>query len=244
MNLGANDKKKVGILAGLTLVAGYVFYSNVLSGPTDYTPSVPKTSRVVPDAEPAPAAPSPSSAPSGAPKRAGASRSSRSEEFNPVLHSKKSEDRIDPAKVDPTLMLDKLAKLQELEPTQNGRNLFQFGAPPPKEPVKLAGNEPVMKPKGPFVGPMPAPPPPPKVTPVEPPPTPIPYKYYGYTTARNNGKKTAFFLDGEEILIAAEGDTVKRKYRVVRIGNTSVVMEDVDSKKQQTLPMTEEGSAS
>jgi hypothetical protein len=33
---------------------------------------------------------------------------------------------------------------------------------------------------------------------------------------------------------------VKKRYKVVRIGLNSVVMEDVDSKVQQTLPMLEE----
>ncbi|HEY1336843.1 MAG TPA: hypothetical protein VGF59_05005, partial [Bryobacteraceae bacterium] len=162
------------------------------------------------------------------------------EEFHPVLRSKRQDEHIDTAKVDPTLKLDLLAKLQQVEPSA-GRNLFQFGAPPArKEEVALKGPEPIVRP---FVGPKQPPPPPPKMTPVEPPPPPIPYKYYGYTIARDNGRKTAFFLDGEEILLANEGQTVKRKYRVVRIGTNSVVMEDVDSKKQQTLPITEEAAS-
>ena len=33
---------------------------------------------------------------------------------------------------------------------------------------------------------------------------------------------------------------VKKRYKIVRIGATSVVMEDVDSKKQQTVKYTEE----
>jgi hypothetical protein len=55
-----------------------------------------------------------------------------------------------------------------------------------------------------------------------------------------NGKKTAFFLDGDEISVAAEGDTVKKRYRVVRIGVNSVLMEDTESKRQQSLPLTED----
>ena len=69
---------------------------------------------------------------------------------------------------------------------------------------------------------------------------PITLKYYGYSTARANGKKQAFFLDGDDILVAGEGDTVKRRYRVVRIGVNSVVMEDVDSKRQQPVALAEE----
>jgi hypothetical protein len=50
----------------------------------------------------------------------------------------------------------------------------------------------------------------------------------------------AFFLDGDDILIAFEGETLKRRYRVVRIGATSVLMEDVELKHQQPVPLAEE----
>ena len=43
-----------------------------------------------------------------------------------------------------------------------------------------------------------------------------------------------------EISVAAEGDTVKKRYRVVRIGVNSVLMEDTESKRQQSLPLTED----
>jgi len=49
-----------------------------------------------------------------------------------------------------------------------------------------------------------------------------------------------FFLDGEDILTANEGEVLKKKYKVVRIGVNSVVMEDIDTKSQQTLPLAEE----
>ena len=66
------------------------------------------------------------------------------------------------------------------------------------------------------------------------------WKYYGYTSPRGSSQKRAFFLDGEEIMTANEGEVLKRKYRVVRIGVNSVVVEDTDTKSQQTLPLQEE----
>ena len=42
-------------------------------------------------------------------------------------------------------------------------------------------------------------------------------KYYGLATKRIDDKKTAFFLDGEDILLATEGMTVKKHYKIVRI---------------------------
>jgi hypothetical protein len=104
----------------------------------------------------------------------------------------------------------------------------------------LKGPEPIVA--RPFVGPRTPPPPtPPPPPPPKPTPPPIPLKFYGISTARNNGKKTAYFLDtDQEILMAAEGETVKRRYRVVRINANSVVMEDTEFKEQQTLQLVEE----
>ena len=133
--------------------------------------------------------------------------------------------------IDPILRLDLLAKVQGVELAGGSRNLFQYGPPPVREALK--GPEPKVIPnpvvKAADDQPKPIPPPP-----------PINLKYYGFSTGRVNGKKTAFFLDGDEISVAAEGDTVKKRYRVVRIGVNSVLMEDTESKRQQSLPLTED----
>lgn len=231
MKLGANEPKKLVMLGLLAVAAGYLVYSNVLSGPSNR--ETPAAAPAVAADVPAASAPSPS-AQTTAPRAASSGRG-RSDEFHPVLRSKRPEDRIDPTKVDPTLRRDLLAKLQAVGASGNGRNLFQFGqapvkelpkGPEPKVPLKplipvVANNEPP-KPSGP------------------PPPPPINLKYYGYTSPRIGGGKTAFFLDGEDILVAKEGDTLKRRYKLVRIGVNSVVMEDTESKRQQTIPLAEE----
>jgi len=149
------------------------------------------------------------------------------------------EEHLDPMSIDPTLRLDLLAKVQAVNIEGGRRNLFTIGAPPlppePLVPVKNATQ--VAK----VYGPEPPPPPPPK--PVEPPPPPINLKYYGYSSNRGDNRKHAFFLDGDDILVAAEGETVKKRYRVVRIGVNSVVMEDTQFKHEQTLPLQEEAAA-
>jgi len=123
------------------------------------------------------------------------------------------------------------------------RNLFQFGAaPPPKEELK--GPEPKVVVAKAYVFPKPVPPRVDTPPPPPPPDPPIDVKYYGLATTRIDGKKTAFFLDGDNIILAPEGGIVKKKYRVVRIGLTSVQMENVDSKKQQSLPLAEDAGAS
>jgi hypothetical protein len=232
MKLGVNEPKKIVMLGLLVVVAGYLVYSNVLSGPSN---------RETPVAAPNRAADVPAIAGAGAPAvsavattpRASAGRG-RSDEFHPVLRSKRPEDQIDPTKVDPTLRRDLLAKLQAVTASGPGRNLFQFGQAPVKAPTGPDIKVP-LKPLTPVVAAIE----PPKPT-GPPPPPPINLKYYGFTSARAGGGKTAFFLDGEDILVAKEGDTLKRRYRVVRIGLTSVVMEDTESKQQRTIPLAEE----
>jgi hypothetical protein len=108
-----------------------------------------------------------------------------------------------------------------------------MGAPPPPKTEQLKGPEPIVPLKK-VEAAKPTPPPGP------PPPPPITLKYYGFTSPSGAAAKTAFFLDGDDILIAKEGDTLKKRYKVVRIGVNSVVMEDTDSKRQQTLPLAEE----
>ena len=234
MKLGTENRKKVGFLAALALVAGYLLYSNVFSQPDRggpppaqeparaSAPALPDAGQSTPRAE-APRAPD---------SNRGASRG-RNEEFHPVLHSKRPEDRVDPMTIDPILRLDLLAKVQGMEPAGGSRNLFQYG-PLPVKAEALKGPEPKVIPQ-PVV----------PVTDVAksagpPPPPPIALKYYGFSTARNNGRKVAFFLDGEEISVAGEGEMVKKRYRVVRIGVNSVLMEDTESKRQQSLPLAEE----
>ena len=239
MKLGANEPKKVAALGALVLVGGYLIYSNVFSR-SGSSPAPAPAKAALPDSPDAPVA-SAAGTPAREPARPGVPRAQagrgRTDEFHPILHSKRPEDRIDTSKIDPILHLDILANLQKIAFAGGGRNPFKFGPPPGKPPEPLKGPEPKI-PLAPVaevkVAPPPAPPP------AALPPPPIALKYYGFSSPPGAGTKTAFFLDGEDILVAKEGETVKRRYRVVRIGVTSVVMEDTDSKRQQTIPLTEE----
>jgi hypothetical protein len=233
MTLGNLNKRSVSFLVVLGLLAAYSVYTNLLSGP-----DIPeRASEPAPQAgTPAPAIP----AAGGTVVPAAPRPRGRSEEFHPVLRSKRPEDRIDPMTVDPTLQLDRLAKVQAVDLAGGSRNLFQFGQPEAPKVEAPKGEEPKVVVSR-FVGPKAPPPPePPKPPQPAPPPPPIPLKYYAYWMARDNNKKMAVFMDGEEILMAGEGETLKRRYRVVRINPTSVVMEDLEVKKEQTLPLAED----
>jgi len=236
MKFGAEDKKKLRALAVLgVMLVGAIYYS-FFSGPsTSYTPPAPKPAANGPVADTSTLPTADDAAP-----RIPSRNAQRAEEFHPVLRSKRKEDRIEPTKIDPRIKLYILAKLQEVPPAGSGRNLFQFGAPPAPKAVALPEKA---EPKvaliigPPLIDFTPKPPPP---KPPEPPPPPFGPKYYGLATTAANGKRRAFFLDGEDIIIRAEGETVKGHFRVVRIGQTSCVVEDTDNKKQQTIQIAED----
>jgi hypothetical protein len=232
MKLSPERKRLAYLVGALVLLGGYSLYTNVLSGPSSSTPSRPTAK-----SSPAPqAGPSYPEKQPGPPRLATSSRSS--EEFRPSLKPKRPEDRVDPMSIDPTLRLDLLAKVQSVNIEGGRRNLFSVGASPlPPEPtVAVKGETQTARVMGPQLPPAPPPPP------TAPPPPPITLKYYGYSSARADNRKHAFFLDGDDILMAAEGETVKKRYRVVRIGVNSVVMEDTQFKHEQTLPLQEEAA--
>lgn len=168
-------------------------------------------------------------------------------EFKPVLKSSRPDQRIDTTNVDPTLQLPLLARLKGVPILGGQRNLFALNSEPtgPRQPdpPKIIPKPRVDWTKRPVQGPMEKPPPPPPpAPPVKPAPPPITFKYFGYVGGAKPGAKKAFFLDGEEILVGGEGDVLKKRYKVIRVGLNSVVVRDLQFEGDQTLPL-EEGPA-
>jgi hypothetical protein len=116
------------------------------------------------------------------------------------------------------------------EPDDAARNPFRFYVkPPPPPPLPPPPPKPVRVPQ-PGDPDYVAPPPPP------PPPPPIPLKFIG--TLEQGGRKVAIFSDGRGLpLYGKEGEPILGQYRIVRIGVESVVMEYLDGKGRQTIPM-------
>jgi hypothetical protein len=226
------NKRNLAILGVLLLALGYFFYTNVLStgDAASQRPPAATAGAIVPEQQPAAAVTPVSSA-----RPAAAAR--RSSEFRPIFRSKRPEDRVDVTTVDPRLHLELLSKLQQVSAEGTGRNLFQFGAPPPPPQSKTAAKLP--REPEPIIRPMPA-----STTPNipsgPPPPPPIPLKFYGLATVRPDGTKTAFLSEGDNIHIAAEGELVKKRYKIIRINAKSIVIEDTDLKRQQTLQIEPE----
>jgi hypothetical protein len=218
MNVGA-EPKKVAILAGIVVLGlAYYFYNSS----NDVTITVPRTAPVT----------GPRTA-AGASGRA-TQRSARvlNSEFRPRVMGSRPDDKVDPASINPELHLDLLAKVESIQPAEAGRNLFQFGqAPPPKPVAPVPSNVPKI--------PVNQGPPPSAVThnvPTgPPPPPPIDLKYYGYVVSKADGLKRAFLLDGDNILMVSENQTVKQRYRIVKIALGTIEIEDTQAKNTQTL---------
>jgi hypothetical protein len=234
LELGAEPKKVIFLLA-LVAVGGYVFYDNVWNTPAPggggggaARPA--KKTALIPQAEDVLTAPAKGTAPAAAKK--GAARG-RGGEFRPSL---KMEAGV--AGVDPTLRLDLLAKVAAVEVRKVERSLFEFAAaPPPKvEDAKSRLPEPKIEVAKRFIGPPEAPPKPPP--PPKPKPPAINLKVYGSALPVGaGGVKRVFVMDGDEIFTPAEGDVLKKRYRIVKITPTTVVVEDLDFKNEQTLPV-------
>lgn len=230
--LGAEPKKVVALAAILVVGGGVAYWANqsdvpagAKSGPTPSAPAV-KTAVV-----PVQIAPRPASSTASRTSRGGRGSGS-GDDFRPTL---KLPEGIDLTRVDPTLKTNLLAKVREVSIEGGSRSLFEFYIPPPP-PVPLPKPQPILpKPvtteiKGPA----------PPVTPPKPPTLPIPLKFYGYSGNLRSNVRKAFFLDGEDIVQAGENDTIRNRYKIIRIGVNSALVEDIVAKNQQTLPLADE----
>lgn len=234
MTLGS-EPKKVAILGVLVVGVAIALYVNVFSGDTP-APVVASAPAIPPSSAQAP----PTQAKSRRTTAGGAS------EFKPRVGFARPEDRPDPATIDPTLRLDLLAKVQNVQPEEAVRNLFQYGVPvavaATAKAVPLPTNVPKIQvnnqPHPPSGATAPPGPPPAPTAP------PMTFKYYGYKVSKANGLKQAFLLDGDEIFIAGENDQVKSpRYKVVKIGISSITIEDTQFKSSQTIQLTPEATA-
>lgn len=125
--------------------------------------------------------------------------------------------------LDPRLRLDLLAESEEVVYNGAGRNIFfehQDDIPQPVTSVRLPEKQPE------------APPAPPPL----PPPPPVDLKAWGWAN-HGGGDKTVFLAQGDNGFVAHEGDIVARRYKVVKIGPSSVEIEDLLSNNRQTIPV-------
>jgi len=110
---------------------------------------------------------------------------------------------------EPQLRLDLLDILKKSDYNGSHRDIFNYGPPPPPPAAKPGeiGYVPA-KPIGPQL-----PPPPPPVQ--------VPGELFGYASMPASGKRVAFFKEGDDVLVVAEGDTFLGRFRLVHVGNDS-----------------------
>lgn len=120
----------------------------------------------------------------------------------------------------PALHLDRIERLRKLEYHPTGRDIFTAELPPPPKPVRPAAAAPI--------GPPPPPPEPALV---------VPFKYYGFSADALTKKRRGFFTNGDEVFIAAEGETVQGKFRVITIGNAAAEVEEISTGRRARLNM-------
>jgi hypothetical protein len=115
-------------------------------------------------------------------------------------------------------VFEKLKSTEGTEYKTSGRNIFAMTAVP-VAPNSEAGTK-VIKPARPPQGPMPPPPPP---------PAQLAWKFFGYGNLPAGGPRQAFLLDGEEVRIVGEGETVLNHIRITRIGVDKIEFEDTNT---------------
>ena len=217
------------VLGGFIAVVALVLWFNVSGGSDDHPVS---TARPVVSAKTVSPAPAPTFNQSVA-RRETANRSKQG-----VLRFKPVDPTI--GNVDPTLKLWLLDKVRAVKPAEGARNLFETG---PDIAVgsllPIPATKPILPKPQSQMGPMPpvasGPPPPPPVN--------IPLRYYGFVKPglRTDGNR-GYFMDGENILMATEGDVLESRFLVVTLSPNTARVEDIQLKQGQDLQLIPEAA--
>ncbi len=143
-----------------------------------------------------------------------------SRDFRPTMKRKPGSGP-DPENFDPTLRTDLLRKVSLVKVARVERSLFDFYAPPVVTQRVL------------LVGPEAPPPPPPAYVP--PPPPPITLRFFGNIMQVKGGGKKVFCGLNDQVLIPSEGDILQHRYKIKKIMQASVLVEDLEHHHEQTL---------
>ena len=127
--------------------------------------------------------------------------------------------------LDPRLKLGLLEMAENTDYAGTGRNIFQDQAEPeiPK-PIAPAMPKPQPAATQPYT---------------PPPPPPINLRYFGFANNSGSPVRKAFLSNGDDVFVAAEGDIVNRRYKILRINPTSIEIQDVLSNNTQSIPLSQ-----
>jgi hypothetical protein len=229
MKVGAEDKKKVAVAVALSVVALVTVYVQFFTG----DPVVGGAPRVRPAeaglatrAQPARQAPRP------APRRR---VQGSGQAFQPVWERLEADENFNALEADPTLRTDLLAAVRAVEFSRVDRNIFEFTtrqravvAPSAEDVRRAAELQQQAERSAPDVSAQPAVPSVPRAPKIS-------WRYYGFANEDDDGDKRAFLLDGTDVLIGGEGDVFKKRYKIIRIDLTQIVIEDMQFDSEQQL---------
>ncbi len=130
-------------------------------------------------------------------------------------------ERFQPLPVEnPSLRIDMLERIRNLEYSGTRRNIFTASVPPLPQPKVDPGTIAPAPPQGP-------------------PPLEVPVKFFGYVASAPGGARRGFFINGEDVFIVAEGETLLNQFRLLRVGNTTAEVEEIGSGRRATLVLEE-----
>lgn len=207
LKLGAEDKKKVAIVAVLGVAVLFLvirMFLQVFSSGTPPPPLPPTIARTTaapagPQAEPQQAITGPEAT------------------KVPDLTSNSV------MALDPTLHPEWMAAAESLKYEGTGRNIFSLSSAPveietPKASIRPNAAHALQVAQGP------------------PPPPPIDLKFFGYE-AHSGSDRKVFLLHDDDVFIASVGDVVDHRYKVISIAPFSIQIEDIPYNNTQTLPL-------
>ncbi len=128
---------------------------------------------------------------------------------------------------DPSLHPESMELTEQLLYTGSGRNIFAANSAPA---VKAVIPKVLASPRNQTAYTAP-------VNQGPPPPPPIDLRFFG-TATKGDGSRQAFFLKGDDVFLASQGDVVSRRYKVGAIGANSVEVTDLTNNNTQRLPLT------
>jgi len=125
-------------------------------------------------------------------------------------------------------------RVQDARNTEYGstiRDIFSRVQPPPPPPPEIVQ---VPKPGDPgYVSPV-APPPPPPV---------LPLKFFGSGAVLGGSGRRAFLTNGDSVYVAAEGDTLLGRYRIIKIGHANLEFEEISTGRHGFARLEDQESA-
>lgn len=127
--------------------------------------------------------------------------------------------------LDPTLHMKAMLIAERLVYSGTGRNIFSANSAPIDIPKPIAPVRPKTAAAPVNAAPLGPPPPP-----------PIDLKFFGTETSATGGRK-AFLLHGDDVFLAADGEIVQRRYKIITVSANSVLVEDMANHNRQSLPL-------